>query len=136
MESMFQGVLHDVVVNNTVEYPQGSSFNQPIGNWDTREVTTMRSERQARPCLIPAASDAPCARSRADMFQSANSFDQPLAFNTSKVTGTGMERMFHSAKAFKSPLIGWDTSHVTSFSGALRLNAHARTRHSPAELAL
>ena len=108
--------LHDEVVNNTVEYPQGSSFNQPIGNWDTREVTTMRSERQARPCLIPDPSDAPCARSRADMFHSADSFDQPLSFNTSKVTGTGMERMFHSAKAFNSPLIGWDTSHVTSFS--------------------
>jgi surface protein len=69
----------------------GSAFNQPIGDWDTSNVTDMNQMFYVTP------------------------FDQPIgAWNTSKVTD--MSLMFSDAKAFNQPIGGWDTSNVTDMS--------------------
>jgi len=79
-----------------------SSFNQPIGNWNTSNVTNMRW-----------------------MFNGASSFNQPIGnWNTSNVTD--MRWMFNGATNFNQPIGNWNTSKVTDmngmFSGANNFN--------------
>ena len=45
------------------------------------------------------------------MFESANAFNQPLAWDTSKVTNAGLYSAFYRASAFNSEL-AWDTSRA------------------------
>ena len=45
------------------------------------------------------------------MFESANAFNQPLAWDTSKVTNAGLYSAFYKATAFNSEL-AWDTSRA------------------------
>jgi surface protein len=68
---------------------RAKSFNQPIGNWNTSNVTNM-----------------------AGMFSKATSFNQPIGkWDTSNVTD--MRDMFYEAKSFNQPIGNWDTSKVT-----------------------
>ena len=83
------------------------AFNQPIGSWNTSNVTNMSG-----------------------MFNNASIFNQPLnGWNTSKVTT--MASMFLGASVFNQPLNNWDTSQVTSmssmFSNALAFNQYIGT---------
>ena len=67
-------------------------FNQPIGNWNTANVTNMAS-----------------------MFSGATAFNQPIGnWNTANVTN--MSLMFYRATAFNQDLSGWDVSKVTDMS--------------------
>ena len=65
-----------------------TSFNQPIGAWDTHNVTNMYG-----------------------MFAYARSFNQPIgAWNTHNVTT--MKGMFGNATSFNQPIGAWDTHNV------------------------
>ena len=67
-------------------FNNASSFNQPLNNWNTSHVTTMRG-----------------------MFQGASLFNQPLNnWNTSNVKN--MDVMFWDAVLFNQPLNNWNTS--------------------------
>ena len=67
-------------------------FNQPIGNWNTANVTNMAS-----------------------MFSGATAFNQPIGnWNTANVTN--MSLMFYRATAFNQDLSGWNVSKVTDMS--------------------
>jgi surface protein len=83
-------------------YGIGSSFNQPIGNWNTIGVEQM-----------------------SNTFSGASSFNQPLnQWNTSNVLD--MSGTFRDALEFNQPINQWDTSKVTlmslMFYGALKFN--------------
>merc|ERR1712086_940642 len=58
------------------------------------------------------------------MFESAKAFNQPLSFDTSKVTK--MQQMFYWAEAFNQPL-SFDTSKVTNMYGMFQVRS-ARAR--------
>ncbi len=77
-------------------------FNQPIGSWNTSNVTDMNS-----------------------MFEDATSFNQPIgSWDTSSVTN--MSFMFDGAISFNQPTSSWDTSNVNDmylmFSDATSFN--------------
>jgi len=65
-----------------------SLFNEPIGNWNTKNVTDMRY-----------------------MFSHACSFNQPIGkWNTEMVTN--MDNMFDHAFSFNQPIGNWNTGRV------------------------
>jgi len=67
---------------------RANAFNQPLGDWDVSQVTSMYG-----------------------MFHSASSFNQPLGdWDVSRVTD--MQNMFRNASSFNQPLGDWDVSHV------------------------
>ncbi|GMH83541.1 hypothetical protein TL16_g09631 [Triparma laevis f. inornata] len=69
-----------------------SAFNHPIGDWNTSNVTDMSR-----------------------MFDRASEFNQPISdWNTSNVTM--MSGMFLLASKFNQPIGGWNTSSVTDMS--------------------
>ncbi len=68
------------------------AFNQPIGSWNTSNVTNMSY-----------------------MFYTARNFNQPIdSWNTSNVTN--MSYMFHLASIFNSDISSWNTINVTDMS--------------------
>jgi surface protein len=71
-------------------FGHASAFNQPIGEWNVSNVTTMDR-----------------------MFLGASKFNQPIGeWNVSKVTN--MEWMFSFASAFNQPIGEWNVSNVTN----------------------
>jgi len=121
MDSMFKGA---------------SAFNQPL-SFDTSSVTNMERMFQVRSAraLAPAAlsralpvhagcvattqrphasrpAPPPASHGRLSTRQGATAFNQPLSFDTSKVTNMGY-MFFEGATAFNQPL-SFDTSKVTN----------------------
>lgn len=84
-------------VNMTAMFQNATSFDQPIGSWNTSAVTTIQS-----------------------IFSGATQFNQPLntsgsSWNVSAVTN--MAQTFNGASLFNQNLELWDTSSVTSMFG-------------------
>lgn len=88
-----------------------TSFNQPIGQWNTSAVTNMSS-----------------------VFQSATSFNQPIGqWDTSAVTS--MAGMFLSATSFNQPIHTWNISSVTSMSSMFSGSTWGRANYDAALIA-
>jgi len=96
MSSTFNQDIGDWDTRNVTDmssmFMNASTFNQDIGNWDTRSVTTMY-----------------------EMFTGAVAFDQDIGtWDTGNVTD--MSYMFMNASAFNQNIGGWDTGNVTTMS--------------------
>ena len=92
------------VTNMSCMFNEATAFNQPIGNWDTSKVTDMAS-----------------------MFEEAKVFNQPIGnWDTSKVTK--MSYMFSGASTFNQPISKWDTSNVTEMT---RMFSNAKSFNQP-----
>ena len=92
-----------------------AAFNQPIGSWNTSQVTSMwEMFRFTVAFNQPIGSwDTSQVTSMAHMFRETTAFNQPIgSWDTSKVTSMGS--MFSDAAAFNQPIGSWDTSQVTN----------------------
>ena len=88
-------------------------FNQAIGAWNTSAVTTMDSMFADAIAFNQAigAWNTSAVKRMFQMFMGADAFNQPIgAWNTSAVTN--MSSMFYSANAFNQPIGAWNTSEV------------------------
>ena len=95
-----------------------SSFNQPIGGWDTSCVTDMSRMFYGASSFNQPIGDWNTSRvtDMFGMFQEASSFDQPIgSWDTSAVTN--MSWMFCDASSFNQSVGDWDTSSVTNMEG-------------------
>jgi surface protein len=91
-----------------------SSFNQPIGAWNTSNVTSMTYMFGGTLFNQDISSwDTKNVTNMSNMFRQNEVFNQPIGGrNTSKVTD--MSRMFYYSKKFNQPIGNWDTSKVTN----------------------
>lgn len=88
------------VIRMDAMFWNAEAFNQPIGDWDTGSVTHMNA-----------------------MFVNTSSFNQPIGdWDTGSVTQ--MQQMFQNASAFNQPLGGWHTGNVLHM-GQMFWNAEA-----------
>ena len=77
-------------------FKEAEDFNQDIGSWTVSKVTDMEQ-----------------------MFRQASDFNQDLNWDTSSVTGNGMQEMFLGANSFngKFNVSTWDVSKITNMAG-------------------
>ncbi len=94
-----------------------SSFNDPIGSWDTGAVTNMSQMfYYATGFNKPiGAWNTGAVTTMSNMFVNATAFNQAIgAWNTGAVTDMGY--MFYNAVAFNQPIGTWNTAAVTNMS--------------------
>ena len=113
-----------------------TSFNSPIGGWDTSQVETMEQMfANARAFNRDISSwDTRNVKTMRMMFYGAHVFDQPIgSWQTTELTSTQM--MFRDAKVFNQPIGGWTMSKVTTaaemFRGASKFNQPLAAWHLP-----
>jgi surface protein len=104
-----------------------SSFNHPIGDWNTSSVTTMQGMFSGAAVFNqPIGSwNTGSVRNMNGMFLGASVFNQPIGdWNTGSLVNMGF--MFASARAFDQPIGDWDTRNATNmdlmFFGARSFN--------------
>ena len=103
------------LVTNMSDMFSGSSFNQPIGNWDVSNVTDMSAMfAYATAFNQPIDNwDVSNVTNMSYMFSQATAFNQPIGnWDVSNVTD--MNYMFYRAEAFNQPIGNWDVSNVTT----------------------
>ena len=92
----FNNIVTTLMTDISSLFMDKTTFNEPIGSWDTSNVTRMDQ-----------------------MFFSLNDiniFNQPIgSWNTSNVIN--MSNMFGNARFFNQPIGTWNTSNVTKMSG-------------------
>jgi surface protein len=121
--------LPDGVTNLSAMFYGASSFNQPIGGWNTATVTDMSGMFLS---VGDSAFNQPIGTwntarvtDMSGMFAGAFAFNQPIGrWNTARVKD--MRLMFFAAAAFNQPVGAWKTARVKSmahmFDGAVRFN--------------
>ena len=83
-------IMDAIFKSSTSQNQAITSFNQPIGSWDTSNVNSMWQ-----------------------MFDAATSFNQPIGYwNMSNVNNIGS--MFRRASTFNQPIGSWNVSNVTT----------------------
>ena len=119
----------------------GREFNQPIGNWNVEQVTTMRQMFYQCPLFNQSLVHwrPVCVETVRQMFDSTGAYSQPmndwathecadfsLMFYNSKFNanltgfdvsrGTNFANMFQDAQMFNQPLSSWNVSAATDLS--------------------
>ena len=104
-------------VTNMSDMFYRSDFNQPIGNWNTSKVTNMYRMFSVGKFNQPIGNwDTGNVTNMSFMFDDNRSFNQPIEnWNVSKVTTT--YNMFQFASAFNQPLNNWNTGNLTAING-------------------
>jgi surface protein len=107
------------VTTMSAMFVNATSFNQPIGLWNTSNVTSMFQMFANTPFNQDIGGwDVSKVENMGQMFYNTNSFNQDISlWNTSSVTS--MFDMFRTTgvNAFNQPIGGWNTSQVTNMSG-------------------
>jgi surface protein len=103
-------------------FEAATSFNQPIGTWDTGNVTNMSSMFKSANLFNQniGAWDVSSVSNFNAMFRSAIAFNNGGSSSiggwTIKTSGpVDMSEVFSSASAFNQTLVSWNTSEVTTF---------------------
>ena len=96
----FNNIVTTLMTDLSSTFLNRTSFNQPIGSWDTSNVVNM-----------------------SQMFYAAHIFNQPIgSWNTDKLTV--LDGMFINTFYFNQPIGSWDTAKVTTMN-SIFMNATA-----------
>ena len=101
-----------------------TSFNQPLNNWNTANVTDMVSMFWEATSFNQDISgwNTENVTNMNSMFYGATSFNQPLNnWNTANVID--MASMFYGATSFNQPLNSWNTEKITSMGNMFQSTA-------------
>jgi len=98
-------------------FDSATNFNQPIGDWNTSSVELTMRMFYGTSFNQPIGDwDTSSMTNISNMFLTADNFNQPIGdWNTSSVVK--MKRTFGGANSFNQPIGNWDTSQVTDMSG-------------------
>ena len=105
------------VTNMERMFSGATAFNQPLSNWNTQSVINMQEMFSGATAFNQPIGNWNTANvtNMANMFSGATSFNQQLNWNTQNVTNMGS--MFYGATAFNQPLNNWNTQSVTNMRG-------------------
>jgi surface protein len=131
MEGMFRGAssFNSPIGNwNTTNvesfywmFAEATEFNQPIGGWNTKNVKIMsRMFFYGRSFNQPIGDwNTSSVWNMSNMFLGAWSFNQPIgSWDTKNVTN--MKRMFKGSRSFNYPLENWNVENVTKMEGMFK----------------
>ena len=99
-------------------FQDATRFNQPLNNWDVSSVTNMIGMFNGATNFNQSLNnwDVRNVEDMGNMFQNATSFNQPLnSWDVRNVEDMG--NMFQNATSFNQPLNSWDVSVVINMSG-------------------
>ncbi|MCA9344711.1 BspA family leucine-rich repeat surface protein, partial [Candidatus Saccharibacteria bacterium] len=102
-------------------FEDASSLNQPIGNWDVSNVTSMESMFRGATSFNQSLNnwDVSNVTTMRDMFRDTTYFNQPLNnWNVGNVID--LDNMFFAASSFNQPLNNWNVGNVTEMWGTFR----------------
>ena len=122
----FNNIVTTLMTDISSTFLNSTSFNQPIGSWDTANVTDMNYMFNSAMFNQPIGSwNTANVTNMRNMFQSATNFNQAIgSWNTAKVTR--MDAMFYGATRFNQLIESWNTANVVDmnvmFSGTTSFN--------------